>query len=208
MLSNFDLNHTAAKNFLLDLTNLWDFVPLLNGYLWELGKSLNGDFKQISRGVWVHKSAEIAVSAYIAAPVIIYGGACVRHCAYIRGGALIGEGCVVGNSSEVKNSILFDGAKIPHFNYVGDSILGFRAHFGAGVKTGNVRLDGGEICIQTPDGRINTKLKKLGAFVGDNCEVGCNSVLAPAAVLGRDSRVYPLCFVKGYVPPNSVVRNA
>lgn len=207
MLSQFDLNHTAAKSFLSGLANLWDFAPLLNGFLWRLGECLNDGFEQVNRGVWVHKSAKVAASAYVAAPTIIFGGAEIRHCACIRGGALIGEGCVAGNSSEVKNSILFDGAKIPHFNYVGDSILGFRAHFGAGVKTGNVRLDGGEIYIHTPRGRVNTNLKKLGAFVGDNCEVGCNSVLAPAAALGKGCKVYPLCFVKGYVPPNSVVKN-
>ncbi len=206
MLEFFDLDHTAAKNYLLSREKLWFFATDLKDFLWRLGRELDGGFCQISRGVWVHKSAEVAPSAYIAAPTVIFDGAGIRHNACIRGGALIGRGCVVGNCSEVKNSILFDEAKIPHFNYVGDSILGYRAHFGAGVKASNVKDSGGEIFIETPRGRVGTGLKKLGAFAGDCCEVGCNAVLAPAAVIGSRGRVYPLCFARGYLPPDSILK--
>lgn len=202
----FDLSHTKAEKFLKDSKFAWLAVAGLKNYILSLGETLGEDYVQIKPSVWVHKSVEIAASAYIGSPSIIGAGTQIRHCAYIRGSALIGDYCVVGNSCEIKNSVLFDGVQIPHFNYAGDSIIGFKAHFGAGVITANVRSDKREIKINSDAGNFETGLKKCGAFVGDFAEIGCNAVLCPGTVIGRGAVVYPLSRVRGEVKENSVFK--
>ena len=156
--------------------------------------------------VWVHRTAVIAPTAYLGAPCIIGAGTQVRHCAFIRGAALVGENCVVGNSTELKNVILFDNVQVPHYNYVGDSILGYRAHMGAGAVTSNVKSDRSPVTVHA-DPPIPTGIKKVGAMLGDRVEIGCNSVLNPGTVIGRDSQVYPTSCVRGVVPANSIYKN-
>lgn len=200
---NLNLNHTIAKHYLKDFEYPWQAFSGLGSFIEELCPTLGCDYLQLSESVFIHKTATIAPTAYIGEGTIIGAGTVVRHCAYIRGNAIIGEGCVVGNSTEVKNSILFDGVKIPHFNYVGDSILGHQCHLGAGAIISNVKGDRSEILVEG----INTGLKKLGAILGDNVEIGCNSVLNPGTVIGRNTRVYPLTSVRGVIAPNSVVKS-
>ncbi len=202
----FNYDFTAAKSYLNGLPNVWQFGVGLKNFIFQYGQTLGEDYVLLAPTVWAHRTAKIASSAYIVGPTVIMAGCEIRHCAYIRGGALLSEGCVVGNSCEVKNSILFDGAKIPHFNYVGDSILGHCAHMGAGAITSNVRSDKGEIFIDVGAGKVNTRLKKLGALLGDNCEVGCNAVLCPGSAVGKNSVIYPLARVRGYVPPATWVK--
>ena len=165
-----------------------------------LGGALSGEFRELSRGVWVHERAKIAQSAALAPPCIVCAGAEVRHNAFVRGRAYVGEGCVVGNATELKNVVLLDGAKLPHFNYAGDSIVG-DAHLGAGVILSNVRADRMPVTVRLPHAAIPTGRKKLGAMVGDGAEVGCQCVLNPGTVMGRNSRAEPLSSVRGYVPP-------
>lgn len=172
----------------------------------SLGKGLGGEYTQVSENVWVHKTAKVAPTAYIGAPCIIGAGTEVRHCAFIRGSALIGENCVVGNSTELKNVILFDNVQVPHYNYVGDSILGYKSHMGAGSITSNVKSDKSFVTINCGGEKIKTGLKKMGAMLGDFVEVGCNSVLNPGTVIGRNSSVYPLSSVRGVVPANSIYK--
>ncbi len=193
----FDLTHTAAREFLARFTYPFEALGGLGGFLTELGPRLGDGFMRRGEG-YVHRTAKIAPTAELCGPCIICANAEVRHCAYVRGNVLVGEGCVVGNSTELKNCILFDGVQVPHFNYVGDSILGYRAHLGAGVICANVRLDRGEIFVRGEE-KMSTGRKKVGAFVGDGAEVGCNSVLAPGAVVRRGARILPLSFVKGTV---------
>ncbi len=202
----FDARRTAARDYLTGLDCIWKFGEGLSAYIYDLGERLPDDYTRICGGVWVLREAEIAGDSVILPPAEIGKESEIRHCAYIRGAVVVGEGCVVGNSCEVKNSVLFDRVKIPHFNYVGDSILGYGSHFGAGAITANVKSDGGEIVLRLPSRNIPTGAGKLGALVGDGCEIGCNSVLNPGAVIGRDSIVYPLSSVRGYIPPRSVVR--
>ena len=198
----FDLNHTVADGYLGQFQYPWQALGGLKDYIIRLGKTLGEEYVEIAPCVWVHKSAKVAESAKIASPAIIDRNTEIRHCAYIRGSVLTGKNCVVGNSTEIKNSILFDGACVPHFNYVGDSILGFCAHLGAGAITSNVKCDKSKITVNgTASG-----LKKLGAMVGDGVEVGCNSVLNAGAVIGRNTTVYPLSFVRGIIPPNSIFK--
>ena len=187
----FGLTHTAAADYLSRFTYPWEALDGLEEFLSSLGPKMEG-FHEIERGVFVHGTAKIARSAELHAPCIICAHAEVRPCAYVRGSVLVGENCVVGNSTELKNCILFDGVQVPHFNYVGDSILGYKTHLGAGVICANVRLDKRNIRIRT----IETGRRKVGAFVGDFSEVGCNSVLAPGAILPKASRVLPLTFYK------------
>ncbi len=198
----FDLEHTAAKAYLAGFTYPWEALAGIKELILALGEKLGDDYKEIAPQVWVHNTAVIAPSAFIGAPCIIGAGTEVRHCAFIRGSALIGENCVVGNSAELKNVILFDNVQTPHYNYVGDSILGYKAHMGAGSITSNVRGDKQNVSVGgTPTGR-----KKVGAFLGDRAEIGCNAVLNPGTVIGRDSQVYPTACVRGVVPEKSMYK--
>lgn len=204
----FDLQHTLAVGLLSRCAYPWEALGQIGDCILALGAALDPAlFTQPETGVWIAKDAQIAPTAYIAGPCIIGRGTEVRHCAFIRGNALVGEGCVVGNSTELKNVILFDGVQVPHYNYVGDSILGYKAHMGAGSITSNVKSDRSPVVVKCPDGtQVPTGRKKFGAMLGDYVEVGCNSVLNPGCILGRNSRVYPLCSVRGFVPENSVYK--
>ncbi len=201
----YDLEHTLAKSYLLGFTYPWEALKGIKDLILELGKALDEDYTEISENVWVHKTAKVAPTAFLGAPCIIGADTEVRHCAFIRGSALVGNGCVVGNSTELKNVILFDSVQVPHYNYVGDSILGYKAHMGAGSITSNVKSDKSLVVIHsTPE--IPTGIKKVGAMLGDFVEVGCNSVLNPGTVIGRNSNVYPTSCVRGVVPENSIYK--
>lgn len=203
----FDLEHTAAKEYLQGFTYPWEALAGLKEYIRQKGKTLDkAEYEEISPEIWVHKSAKIAPTACLNPPCIIGANTEVRHCAFIRGSALVGEGCVVGNSAELKNVILFDSVQTPHYNYVGDSILGFKSHMGAGSITSNVKSDKTLVSIKCGDEVLPTGLKKVGAMLGDYVEVGCNSVLNPGSVIGRNSNVYPLSCVRGTVPANSIYK--
>ena len=203
----FDLNHTVAKDYLAQYEYPWQALPGIKNLILELGPTLGADFTETAPNVWIHKTATVAMSASITGPCIIGANTEVRHCAFIRGSALVGEGCVVGNSVELKNVILFDGVQVPHFNYVGDSILGYKSHLGGGAVTSNVKSDKTLVTVKNGSERIETGLKKFGAMVGDFVEVGCNAVLNPGTVMGRHSNVYPTSCVRGVVPENSIWKN-
>ena len=204
--SLFDLTHTLASDYLRRFDAPWQALAGLKDYIISLGEKLDpAEFSQPAPQVWVHRSASVAPTAYLGAPCIIGANTEVRHCAYIRGSALIGENCVVGNSTELKNVILFDGVQVPHYNYVGDSILGYKAHMGAGSVTSNVKSDKNPVVIHAEQ-PIETGLKKLGAMLGDFAEIGCNSVLNPGTVIGRNSTVYPTSCVRGLVPERSIYK--
>jgi len=201
----YDLKHTMAKSYLEQFEYPWQALKGIKDLILELGKTLGEDYTEVSPNVWVHKTATVAPSAFIGGPCIIGAGTEVRHCAFIRGSALVGENCVVGNSTELKNVILFDNVQVPHYNYVGDSILGYKAHMGAGSITSNVKSDKSLVVIHC-DPEIPTGIKKVGAMLGDFVEVGCNSVLNPGTVIGRNSNVYPTSCVRGVVPANSIYK--
>ena len=203
----YDLNHTLAKSYLAGFDYPWQALSGIKNLILTLGPSLGEAYTEIAPTVWVHKTATLAPTAYIGAPCIIGAGTEVRHCAYIRGSALVGENCVVGNSVELKNVILFDNVQVPHYNYVGDSILGYKSHMGAGAVTSNVKSDKTLVVVKNGDEKIETGLKKFGAMLGDFVEVGCNSVLNPGTVIGRHSNVYPTSCVRGMVPENSIWKN-
>ncbi len=200
----FDLEHTKAKTYLQQFTYPWQALKGIRELILELSASLGEDYTEISPAVWVHETATVAPTAFLGAPCIIGANTEVRHCAFIRGSALIGENCVVGNSVELKNVILFDEVQVPHFNYVGDSILGYKAHMGAGSVTSNVKSDKTLVVVKNGEEKIETSLKKFGAMLGDFVEVGCNSVLNPGTVIGRNSNIYPTSCVRGVVPENSI----
>ena len=203
----YDLNHTLARNYLEGFQYPWEALPGIKSMIVQLGRSLDSEaYTQIAPEVWVHKTAKVAPTAYLGAPCIIGANTEVRHCAFIRGAALVGENCVVGNSVELKNVILFDNVQVPHYNYVGDSILGYKSHMGAGSITSNVKSDKTLVVIHG-EKEIPTGLKKVGALLGDHVEVGCNSVLNPGVVVGRNSSVYPLSCVRGVVPENSILKS-
>ena len=202
----YDLEHTRAKDYLQGFTYPWEALKGIKETIVALGVNLNkDDFLEIQPQVWVHKTAKIAPTAYIGAPCIIGAETEVRHCAFIRGSALVGDNCVVGNSVELKNVIIFDNVQVPHYNYVGDSILGYRSHMGAGSITSNVKSDKSLVVIHG-DPEIETGIKKVGAMLGDFVEVGCNSVLNPGTIIGRHSSVYPTSCVRGVVPANSIYK--
>ena len=201
----YDLSHTLAADYLSGFTYPWEALKGIKDMILALGPTLGGDYSEISENVWVHKTARIAPTAFLGAPCIIGPGTEVRHCAFIRGSALVGENCVVGNSVELKNVILFDNVQTPHYNYVGDSILGYKAHMGAGSVTSNVKSDKTLVVIHGQE-EIPTGLKKVGAMLGDFVEVGCNSVLNPGTVVGRNSNVYPLSCVRGVIPADSIYK--
>ncbi len=203
----YDLNETMAAGLFDGLTYPWEALPKIGEFIKTLGASLSEEeYEKKGENIWIAKSATVAPTAYIHGPVIIGKEAEVRHCAFIRGNALVGEGAVVGNSTELKNVVLFNKVQVPHYNYVGDSILGYKAHMGAGSITSNVKSDKKLVNVHTPEGDIETGIKKFGAMIGDNVEVGCGSILNPGTVVGRDSNIYPLSSVRGVVPENSIYK--
>ena len=202
----YDLRHTQASSYLSSFTYPWEALKGIKAFILELGETLGDDYRKMGDDVWVHSTATVAPTAFIGGPCIVGPGTEVRHCAYIRGSALIGENCVVGNSTELKNVILFNKVQVPHYNYVGDSILGYKAHMGAGSITSNVKSDKTLTSVKTPEGAIETGLKKFGAMLGDEVEVGCGSVLNPGTVVGRNSNIYPLSMVREFVPANSIYK--
>lgn len=201
----YDLSHTLAADYLRGFSYPWEALKDIKNMILDLGKSLGEEYTQVSEGVWVHESAKVAPTAYLGAPCIIGANTEVRHCAFIRGSALVGENCVVGNSVELKNVILFDNVQTPHYNYVGDSVLGYKSHMGAGSITSNVKSDKTLVVIHG-ETAMETGQKKVGAMLGDFVEVGCNSVLNPGTVIGRNANVYPLSCVRGVVPANSIYK--
>lgn len=202
----YDLSHSMAGAYLDGFTYPWEALKGIKEMIIALGQTLDtAEYTQVAAQVWVHKTAKVAPTAYLGAPCIIGAGTEVRHCAFIRGAALVGENCVVGNSVELKNVILFDCVQVPHYNYVGDSILGYKAHMGAGSITSNVKSDKALVVIHGSED-MPTGQKKVGAMLGDFVEVGCNSVLNPGTVIGRNSNVYPLSCVRGVVPESSIYK--
>ena len=200
----YDLTHTLAGEYLARFEYPWQALKGVKDMILDLGKTLSDDYEEIAPQVWVHKTATVAPTAYIGAPCIIGPETEVRHCAFIRGSALVGTKCVVGNSVELKNVILFDNVQVPHFNYVGDSILGHRSHMGAGSVTSNVKSDKTLVVVKNGGESIETGLKKFGAMLGDGVEVGCNSVLNPGTIIGKNSNIYPTSCVRGVVPERSI----
>jgi len=203
----FDLTHTLAAGYLAQFEYPWQALKDIRSCIVALMPTLGDDYKEIAPQVWAHKTAVIAPTAYLAAPCIIGPETEVRHCAFVRAPALVGANCVVGNSVELKNVILFDNVQTPHYNYVGDSILGYRSHMGAGSITSNVKSDKTLVTVRCGEERVETGIKKFGAMLGDYVEVGCNSVLNPGTVIGRCTNIYPLSFVRGTVPENSIFKN-
>lgn len=203
----YDLNETIAASLFEGHTYPWELLPLIKDYIIELGNSLPEDEYEIrGENVWVHKTAKVFESAHLGGPCIVDAEAEVRHCAFVRGSAIVGKKCVVGNSVELKNVILFNNVQVPHYNYVGDSILGFKSHMGAGSITSNVKSDKSLVTVRCESGSIETGIKKIGAMLGDNVEVGCNSVLNPGTIIGRGSNVYPTSSVRGYIPAGSIYK--
>lgn len=206
-LALYDLTHTLARELLEEYEYPWLALPKIKEYTVKLGNTLSKeDYYSPAENVWISKSAKIAENATILAPAIIGHNTELRTGAFIRGSVIIGEGCVVGNSCELKNCILFDSVQVPHFNYIGDSILGYRSHTGAGVVTSNVKSDKTHVVIKNGDEKIETGLKKMGAMLGDNVEVGCNSVLNPGTIIGRYTNIYPLSSVRGCIPPYHIFK--
>ena len=200
----FDLEHTKAKEYLLQFTYPWEALQDIGKMILCLGSGLGEDYRQVRPQVWVHETAVVAPTAFLGAPCIIGPETEVRHCAFIRENALVGAGCVVGNSVELKNVILFDGVEVPHFNYVGDSILGYKAHMGAGSITCNLKSDKKPVTVRMGDEKIETGLRKMGAMLGDFAEIGANSVLNPGSIVGVNAQVYPLSSVRGTVPARHI----
>lgn len=203
----YNLEETIAKNLLEEATYPWEVLSKIEEYILKIGEELSKeDYNKVGENVWIAKSAKVAPTAYINGPAIIGENAEVRHCAFIRGNAIVGNNAVVGNSTELKNVILFNNVQVPHYNYVGDSILGYKAHMGAGSITSNVKSDKKLVVIKNGDEMIETGRKKVGAMIGDNVEVGCGSVLNPGTVIGRDSNIYPLSSVRGGVKAHSIYK--
>ena len=203
-----DLNQTLAKELLESKTYPWEVLPLISAFIVKLGHTLSEEeYEKKGENVWIAKSAKVAPTAWINGPAIIGKDAEIRHCAFIRGNALVGEGAVVGNSTELKNVILFNKVQVPHYNYVGDSILGYKSHMGAGSITSNVKSDKKLVVVKAAEQSIETGMKKFGAMLGDEVEVGCGSVLNPGTVVGSHSNIYPLSSVRGVVPANSIYKN-
>lgn len=201
----YDLEHTLAKDYLSKFTYPWEALSGIKDFILELGNTLDpNEYEQREEGVWVHKTAKVFPTAYLGAPCIIGPNTEVRHCAFIRGSALVGADCVVGNSVELKNVILFDHVQTPHYNYVGDSILGYFSHMGAGSITSNVKSDKKNVIVRDGSEKVETGIKKFGAMIGDYVEVGCNAVCNPGTVIGRHSNVYPTSCVRGVVPADSI----
>ena len=205
---NYNLDETIAKELFEGVTYPWEVLPKIGTFIKKLGETLDPEeYEKRGEDIWVAKSAKVFESAYIHGPAIIGKNAEVRHCAFIRGNAIVGESAVVGNSTELKNVVLFNKVQVPHYNYVGDSVLGYKAHMGAGSITSNVKSDQTLVKVHAPEGDIETGLKKFGAMIGDHVEVGCGSVLNPGTVIGKYSNIYPLSSVRKFVPSNSIYKN-
>ena len=204
----FSLEETNAKNLLEQFEYPWEVLPRISDFIIKIGKTLDTKiYKEVSENVWIAKNAKIASTAYIQGPAIIGENTEIRHCAYIRGNAIVGNNCVVGNSTELKNVILFNNVQVPHYNYVGDSILGYKSHMGASSITSNVKSDKKLVVVKNGDKAIETGLKKFGAMIGDNVEVGCGSVLNPGTIIGKNTNIYPLSSVRGVIRQNSIYKN-
>lgn len=204
---NYSLDQTIAKDIFNGVTYPWEVLPKISSFILELGATLSEDeYEKRGENVWVAKSAKVAPTAFINGPAIIGKDAEVRHCAFIRGNAIVGEGAVVGNSTELKNVILFNKVQVPHYNYVGDSVLGYKSHMGAGSITSNVKSDKKLVVVKAGEEKIETGMEKFGAMLGDEVEVGCGSVLNPGTVVGNHSNIYPLSSVRGFVPANSIYK--
>ena len=203
----YDLNETIAKDLFEGKTYPWEVLPEIGDFVTKLGETLSDEFDHPEENIWIHKSVKIAKTATLNGPLIIDADTEVRPGAFIRGKVLVGKNCVVGNSTELKNVVLFNNVQVPHYNYVGDSILGYKSHMGAGSITSNVKSDKTLVTISCNGEKVVTGLKKMGAILGDFVEVGCNSVLNPGTVVGRCSNIYPLSMVRGYVPENSIYKN-
>lgn len=203
----YDLKETIAAKLFEEAEYPWELLPKIHDFIIELGKSLPADiYEERGENIWVAKSAKVAPTACLNGPLIIDEEAEVRHCAFVRGNAIVGKGAVVGNSTELKNVILFNKVQVPHYNYVGDSILGFKSHMGAGSITSNVKSDKTLVVVKSGEEKIETGLKKMGAMLGDHVEVGCNSVLNPGTVIGRNSNVYPTSCVRGVIPADHIFK--
>lgn len=203
----FSLENTIAAKLFDGAEYPFEVLPKISDFIKELAKTLDPNiFEERGENIFIAKSAKVAPSASITGPCIIDEDAEIRHCAFIRGNAIVGKGAVVGNSTELKNVVLFDKVQVPHYNYVGDSILGYRSHMGAGSITSNVKSDKTLVVFNSPDGKIPTGLKKFGAMLGDCVEVGCGSVLNPGTIIGKNSNIYPLSSVRGFVPPSSIYK--
>lgn len=203
----YDLNETIAADLFEGVSHPWEVLPKIHDFIIALGETLSEDvYEKRGENIWVAKNAKVAPTACLNGPLIIDEEAEVRHCAFVRGNAIVGKGAVVGNSTELKNVVLFNKVQVPHYNYVGDSVLGFKSHMGAGSITSNVKSDKTLVVVKGQDGQIETGLKKMGAMLGDNVEVGCNSVLNPGTVIGRNSNVYPTSCVRGVIPANSIFK--
>ncbi len=203
----YDLTQTIAADFLRQFTYPWEALPKISAYIIELGNSLDPEiYEKRGENIWVAKNAKVAPTAFLNGPLIIDEEAEIRHCAFVRGNAIVGKGSVVGNSTELKNVIIFNSVQVPHYNYVGDSILGYKSHMGAGSITSNVKSDKTLVVVKSDTEEIATGLKKFGAMLGDHVEVGCNSVLNPGTVIGRNTNVYPLSMVRGVVPADSIYK--
>lgn len=204
----FDYSKTLAAPLFDGIEYPWEVLPRLESFILALGPMLPADeFEQVSDNVWISRSAVVAPTASITGPCIIDSGAQIRHCAFIRGNVIVGKGTVVGNSCEVKNSLLFDEVEAPHFNYVGDSILGYKSHLGAGAITSNIKNDKKNVEVHFPLGSIETNMRKLGAIVGDGVQVGCNCVLNPGTVIGKGTRIYPLNSIRGWIDEKSIYKH-
>ena len=204
----YNLNETIARKLLEKYEYPWEVLPEINDFIIELGNKLDENkYNKVGEDIWIAKNAKVAPTAYIHGPAIIGENAEIRHCAFIRGKAIVGEGAVVGNSTELKNVILFNKVQVPHYNYVGDSILGYKSHMGAGSITSNVKSDKKLVVIKNKEEQIETGLKKFGAMLGDEVEVGCGSVLNPGTVIGKHTNIYPLSSVRGVVPEKSIYKN-
>lgn len=204
----YDLEQTIAKELLESVTYPWEVLPKIEEFIIKLGNTLDlNKYDKVEENIWIAKTAKVAPTAYITGPAIIGENAEIRHCAFIRGKAIIGEGAVVGNSTEIKNVILFNKVQVPHYNYVGDSILGYKAHMGAGSITSNVKSDKKLIIVKDGKEKIETGLKKIGSMIGDEVEIGCGSILNPGSVIGRYTNIYPLSSVRGVVPEKTIYKN-
>ncbi len=204
----YDLEQTIAKDLFEGATYPWEVLGKISGFIRELGPKLDPErFEQRGEDIWVAKSANVAPTAFLNGPLIIDEEAEIRHCAFVRGSAIVGRGSVIGNSTELKNVVIFNSVQVPHYNYVGDSVLGYKSHMGAGSITSNIKSDRTVVVIKDQTEQLETGLKKIGAMLGDYVEVGCNSVLNPGTVIGRGSNIYPLSSVRGVIPANSIYKN-
>lgn len=205
--SLLSLNECDAHEIFNSVTYPWEVLPIIKSFILEYGKSLSGDYTRIGEDIWIGKGTTVETSALIKGPAIIGHNSEIRHCAYIRGSVIIGDNVIIGNSSEIKNAILFNGVQVPHYNYVSDSVLGYKAHLGAGAITSNLKSNGTLVTIKGEDTTLETGLRKFGAILGDFAEVGCNAVLNPGTVIAQNSIVYPLSSVRGYIPPNMILKS-